>query len=142
MQAAPNAASRFAPSRSYSGPATKETSGEGGEEGQHPDPGLERRVAELLLHELGQVEQRGEEGRRHEEDRQAGGAEALVAHHRRAGPGRSAPARRSIGTKAAIRTPTIASRPITFGSPQPQSSTWSSAISSETRPTESAAMPA
>ena len=27
------------------------------------------------------------------------------------------------------------------GSPQPQSSTWSRAISSETRPTESAAMP-
>ena len=52
-----------------------------------------------------------------------------------------APARRSIGTKATTSTAAIASRPITFGSLQPQSSTWSSAISSETRPTESAAMP-
>ena len=42
--------------------------------GSIPTPGFQRRVAELFLHELRQVEQRGEEGRRHEEDRQAGGA--------------------------------------------------------------------
>ena len=52
------------------------------------------------------------------------------------------PARRSIGTKATSSTTASASRAITRGSPQPQSSTWSSATSSETRPTESAAIPA
>jgi hypothetical protein len=52
-----------------------------------------------------------------------------------------APARRSIGTKASTRTAATTSRPITFGSPQPQSSTWSRAISSETSPIESAAIP-
>ena len=39
------------------------------------------------------------------------------------------------------RTAASASRPITRGSPQPQSSTWSRATSSETSPTESAAIP-
>ena len=51
------------------------------------------------------------------------------------------PARRSIGTKAAISTAASASIAITRGSPQPQSSTWSSATSSETRPTEIVAIP-
>ncbi len=52
------------------------------------------------------------------------------------------PARRSIGTKATIRIAASASSASIFGSPHPQSSTWSRAISSETRPTEIAAMPA
>lgn len=52
------------------------------------------------------------------------------------------PARRSIGTKAIIITAATTSSPITFGSPQPQSSTWSRATSSETSPIESAEMPA
>ncbi len=52
-----------------------------------------------------------------------------------------APARRSIGTKARIRTTARASRPSTRGSLQPQSSTWSSATSSETSPIESVANP-
>ena len=53
--------------------------------------------------------------------------------------------RRRRGARSARRrrraAAASASRPITFGSPQPQSSTWSSATSSETRPIESAAMP-
>src|SRR5829696_8432825 len=62
-------------------PGDEGDEGEGREEWQHSDPGLERRVAQLLLHELRQVEERREEGRGHEEDREAGGAKALVAHH-------------------------------------------------------------
>ena len=52
------------------------------------------------------------------------------------------PARRSIGTKATISAAASASSAITRGSPQPQSATWSRAISSETSPTESAVIPA
>ena len=51
------------------------------------------------------------------------------------------PARRSIGTKATSIAAARTSRPITRGSLQPQSATWSRAISSETRPTEIAAIP-
>ena len=51
------------------------------------------------------------------------------------------PARRSIGKKAAIKTAAMTNIAITRGSPQPQSSTWSSATSSETSPIESVAIP-
>jgi hypothetical protein len=51
------------------------------------------------------------------------------------------PARRCSGTKASIITAASASSAITRGSPQPHSATWSSAISSETSPIESAAIP-
>ena len=52
-----------------------------------------------------------------------------------------APARRSSGRKAISIAAARASRPITRGSLQPQSATWSRAISSETRPTEIVAIP-
>ena len=48
---------------------------------QHPHPGLERAVAEDLLHQLRDVEDRREEDGGEEEDRQAGGDEAAVADH-------------------------------------------------------------
>jgi hypothetical protein len=51
------------------------------------------------------------------------------------------PARRSSGRKAPIPIAAITSIAITRGSPQPQSSTWSRAISNETRPIEIAAIP-
>ncbi len=51
------------------------------------------------------------------------------------------PARRSSGPKAISRAAERTSRAITRGSLQPQSATWSRATSSETRPTEIAAIP-
>ena len=51
------------------------------------------------------------------------------------------PARRSSGTKPTTPTTAMTSIAITRGSPQPQSSTWSRAISRETSPIEIAAIP-
>ena len=81
MQRAPTDGEQLRAEPLVERPGDEGDAGEGGEEGEHAQAGLQRRVAELVLHELGQVEQRREEGRRHHQDRQARGAEALVGHH-------------------------------------------------------------
>ena len=84
---APTRDRRLRPQSLVGGPGEEGDEGEGAEHGHHPHPGLERRVAEDLLHELRRVQHGGEEDGRHQQHRDAHGAKLAVAKHVRGDQG-------------------------------------------------------